>query len=74
VFFNAHHEDVGFTLPATLSGSQWMAWMDTSQQGGLRPTSNYASGAVYPLQARSLVLLTEPHSNGIQEQSDETTS
>jgi glycogen operon protein len=72
VLFNAHHEDVGFTLPPALSSSQWSAWLDTSQQGGLRPVGTYAAGTVYPLQARSLAVLTEPHSNSIQVRSDET--
>jgi glycogen operon protein len=59
VLLNAHHEDVGFTLPALRAGSRWTAWMDTSREGGLRSLETYDGGTPYPLQARSMVVLLE---------------
>ena len=63
VLLNAHHEDIGFTLPPLRSNSAWLVWSDTTQNGGLRPGGTHPAGAVYPLQARSLAILLEPHSN-----------
>jgi isoamylase len=71
--FNAHHEDVAFTLPAFRPGSRWGAWMDTSREGGLRTVETYDGGAVYPLQARSLVVLMERR-NGKKEEANESPS
>jgi glycogen operon protein len=59
VLLNAHHEDIGFTLPTFHPGSRWVAWMDTSHDDGLRTADTRDSGEVYPLQARSLVVLME---------------
>jgi isoamylase len=59
VLLNAHHEDIGFTLPTFHPGSRWVAWMDTSRDDGLRTADTRDSGAIYPLQARSLVVLME---------------
>jgi isoamylase len=64
VLLNAHHEDVEFILPTFRPGTRWVAWMDTSRDGGLRPGDTYDSGAVYPLQARSMVVLMERRKNG----------
>jgi isoamylase len=64
VLFNAHHEDVAFTLPAFHPGARWSAWMDTSRECGLRATGTYDAGAAYPLQARSLAMLMERRGNG----------
>ncbi len=74
VLLNAHHEDVGFTLPPQYSGVRWSAWMDTSREGGLRPADSYDAGAVYPLQARSMVVLMERRKNGKKEESHEAPS
>ena len=74
VLLNAHHEDVGFTLPASVPSTRWSAWMDTSRDGGLRPADTYHAGAVYPLQARSLVVLLERRKNGKKEEPNEAPS
>ena len=74
VLLNAHHEDVGFTLPASVPSTRWSAWMDTSRDGGLRPADTYNAGAVYPLQARSLVVLMERRKNGKKEDPNEAPS
>jgi isoamylase len=73
MLFNAHHEDVPFTLPAFRPGARWGAWMDTSREGGLRTVETYDGGAVYPLQARSLVVLMERR-NGKKEEVNESPS
>jgi isoamylase len=75
VLLNAYHEDVEFTLQDVgglmLSEvgrcAQWSAWMDTSRDGGLRPAETYAAGTVYPLQARSMVVLIERRKNARKE-------
>jgi glycogen operon protein len=65
VLLNAYHEDVGFTLTAFRPGARWIAWMDTSRAGGLHTSDSYDGGTVYPLQARSMVvLMEEPGGNG----------
>jgi glycogen operon protein len=74
VLLNAHHEDVAFTLPASIPSTRWSAWMDTSRDGGLRPADTYNAGAVYPLQARSLVVLLERRKNGKKEDPNEAPS
>jgi isoamylase len=65
VLLNAHHEDVAFTLPALHPGARWSAWMDTSQEDGLRPAGTHDSGSSYPLKARSLVVFMERRGEGI---------
>jgi glycogen operon protein len=78
VLLNAHHEDVGFTLPTFHPDSRWVAWMDTSKDDGLRPAGTHDSGTVYALQARSLVVLMErrlmERKNGKKEDSNEALS
>ena len=74
VLLNPYHEDVPFTLPAFRTGSRWIGWMDTSREGGLRPTETYDSGTPYPLQARSMVVLMERHVNGKKEESNDSPS
>jgi isoamylase len=64
VLLNAHHEDLAFTLPVFHPGFRWNAWMDTSREDGLHAAGTYDSGAPYPLQARSLVVLMERRDNG----------
>src|ERR1700680_4749649 len=59
LLLNAYHEDVSFTLPVSRPGARWTAWMDTSREDGLRAVDTYDAGAVYPLQARSMVVLME---------------
>jgi isoamylase len=71
LLLNSHHEDVAFTLPAIRKGSRWIAWMDTSHEGGLRAANTHESGTDYPLLARSMVVLMERHVNGKKEESRE---
>jgi glycogen operon protein len=74
ILLNSYHEDVAFTLPAFQPSSRWIAWMDTSRGNGLRPGDTYDAGAVYPLQARSLVVMMERHGNGKKEETNEAAS
>jgi isoamylase len=74
VLLNAHHEDVAFTLPPSSRGMLWSAWMDTSRDGGLRSADSRDGGTAYPLQARSLVILTERRKNGKKEGGNEAPS
>jgi hypothetical protein len=52
--------------------------MDTSKDDGLRPAGTHDSGTVYPLQARSIVVLMErrlmERKNGKKEDSNEAPS
>jgi glycogen operon protein len=59
VLLNSFHEDEEFKLPPFSPGARWLAWMDTSRESGLRPAEDYAAGATYKLQARSMVVLIE---------------
>jgi isoamylase len=62
VLFNAHHDSVPFRLPAnamTAHGAgQWHAILDTARDDGLVPDGMFDPESVYPLEGRSLVLLT----------------
>lgn len=63
LLFSAHHEDLGFKLPA--DGEPWRLLLDTAT-GALPPEESEAHGAApppwrqdsYPLQSRSVVLLS----------------
>jgi isoamylase len=74
VLLNSYHEDVAFALPAFRPGDRWIAWMDTSREGGLRTAETYSGGTPYPLQARSMVVLMERRVNGKKEDSKEEPS
>ena len=56
VLFNAHHDQIDFTLPA---GFSWRTEADTAFETGEPPPETPAPGATYPLQGRSLVLLRQ---------------
>ncbi|HKU85844.1 MAG TPA: glycogen debranching enzyme GlgX, partial [Casimicrobiaceae bacterium] len=56
VLFNAHDGAIPFTLPAR-DGFGWIVLVDTARDDGLLAEGTYQSATVYPLEARSLVLL-----------------
>ena len=58
LLLNAHHDVVRFRLPQDGDGPQWLALVDTASTNGEVQSAEYASGAEYPLQGRSLALLT----------------
>ncbi|MEX2164684.1 MAG: glycogen debranching protein GlgX [Sulfuricaulis sp.] len=59
LLLNAHHDEIGFVLPAYRPGMLWKAELDTSRDAGLGRDGTYEGTHVYPLQGRSLVLLRE---------------
>ncbi len=71
VLLNAHHEDIGFTLPGSCPCTRWSAWLDTSRESGLHPADTLDAAAIYHLQARSLVVLMERRKNGKKEEPNE---
>ena len=58
LLLNAHYEEVPFILPRQLDEMPWQVLIDTSQSEGTRE-GQWVSGDTYPVQARSLVLLTQ---------------
>lgn len=59
VLFNAHHEEIPFTLPRLAGGPRWLSVLDTAYEEGLAWDGVYMAGTAYPLQGRSLVLLQQ---------------
>ena len=57
VLFNAHHEEVPFTLPQFAADSRWLLVLDTSFEEGLARGGVLDAQSIYPLQGRSLALL-----------------
>src|SRR5579872_4446967 len=74
LLMNSYHEDIPFTLPVFLHTTKWMTWMDTSRENGLRWLGTYEAGALYPLQARSMVVLRARRGNGKKDESNEPSS
>jgi isoamylase len=60
VLMNAHHKAVPFELPSLASGTRWHAIMDTAHDGGLKAQGRFQAGDSYPLEGRSVVVLTQP--------------
>jgi isoamylase len=57
LLFNAHHEDVGFCMPAAAGLDPWLPLLDTAADTiELDPDRGYAVGSTYTLTARSLVV------------------
>ena len=57
---NAHHDQVGFTLPECAGGARWTLLIDTNQpagEGARREEGAIATGETYDVTARSLLLL-----------------
>jgi isoamylase len=65
VLFNAHHDEIAFTLPATSHGA-WRLLVDTASTAPPLTTEDAAAHAPawsepsYPLQCRSLVVMSRP--------------
>jgi glycogen operon protein len=58
---NAHHDAVDFAVPDALPGVRWLRLVDTARGGD--ETTAYMPGGSYPLQGRSLALLTHPRND-----------
>ncbi len=54
ILLNAHHEELPFCLPATISGQQWELLIDTTHAGAV--TGQFESEHRYPLKGRSLAV------------------
>jgi len=59
VLFNAHHEEVAFTLPNHAVGLRWLMVLDTAHEHGLARGGVFDGGSAYALKGRSLALLQE---------------
>jgi isoamylase len=62
LLLNAHHDAVPFRLPADGDGPKWTAVVDTAYDDGNPAEALFEAGGEYPLQGRSLALLTRPRS------------
>jgi isoamylase len=63
VLMNAHHEAIPFTLPSLASGTRWLAVFDTARDGGLKSQGRHQAAEEYPLEGRSVVVLTQPNAH-----------
>src|SRR5207237_786002 len=54
VMLNAHHEPMGFTVPAHRDGTQWETVLDTREPTGKTKRRAMPGGETYDLEARSL--------------------
>jgi isoamylase len=61
LLINAHYETIPFTLPDYPGDEAWFCVLDTNYADGLRTDGHYQRSAIFPLQGRSLALLTRPH-------------
>ncbi len=57
LLFNAHHEEIPFTLPPNPEDARWEVLVDTSYSAGLRSDGFFKPGGDYPLRARSMAVL-----------------
>ena len=57
VLLNAHHEPMGFTLPAHRKNVRWEPILDTREPVGRRRTRPYRGGQSYEMEGRSLAVL-----------------
>ncbi len=58
ILLNAHHEQIPFQLPDFIGDQTWQVLIDTFNTSISFVAQQYRSGESYPLQGRSLVLLT----------------
>ena len=64
LLLNAHYQTVNFTLPKQIRIARWSVELDTTFGNGKRDDSRFFhSGEIYPLKARSTVLLRLLRSN-----------
>ncbi len=67
MLFNAHHEQIGFTLPSAPEEARWEVLVDTGYAAGLRSDGFFKPGAEYPLGARSMAVLINRHPEPVEE-------
>jgi len=59
VLFNAHHDNIPFTLPPCVEPCGWAVMVDTSLDQGIDGERHFAGQAQFPLQGRSLAVLKQ---------------
>ena len=57
LLFNAHHEEIPFTMPPNPEDARWEVLVDTSYAAGLRSDGFFKPDVDYPLRARSMAVL-----------------
>ena len=60
LLFNAHHEEIRFTVPDDHMGCDWEILLDTRFEDGVPAERHVHPGAVYLLQGRSVAMLASP--------------
>ncbi len=60
LLINAHHEEIPFLLPAYRRKIRWGLMLDTGRKPARATEGGYRAGQHYPLQGRSLAVLTQP--------------
>jgi len=63
LLFNAHHEEIRFTIPDYHRGCDWEVLLDTHFDDGVPAERWLHSGTAYLLQGRSVAVLTLPKQN-----------
>jgi len=59
LLLNACHDEIAFVLPSFRPRVRWRRLVDTSSGEIISADKRYASGSIYPLSGRSLVLLRQ---------------
>jgi len=57
LLFNAHHEEIAFSLPDHAAARRWLTVLDTTHEQGFVRGDVFDGGSPYPLKGRSLALL-----------------
>ncbi len=71
LLLNAHHEEVPFTVPAHPEDARWQVILDTSYSAGFGAGGFHKPGDEYPLEARSIAVLTNAREWETVEEEDE---
>ena len=60
LLFNAHHEEIAFSLPTRAAARRWRVVIDTTHEDEpARRGDTFRGGSPYPLRGRSLALLRQ---------------
>jgi glycogen operon protein len=71
LLFNAHEEEVAFTLPSVPEEARWECFMDTAFSAGLKPDGYFKPGGVYALKPLSMaVLVNDRQHENVDEDAD----
>ena len=67
LLFNAHHEDISFSMPPNPEEARWEVLVDTSHDAELRPDGTFKPDGDYPLRARSMAVLINRQPDALNE-------